>query len=400
MEASVRGTVMRRLAAALATTALICAGAGSTAAQSPAASPEPVGQRIELPGYGASIIVPEHWTTDIWGPGGLPLFPESQLHVDLAVVATGGPEAQQCRLIASSPATCDAPVDLSAELAAPGWDPIQLPAGEAAYRALDYPETPDVACSRYVLSDGLDVYELRCCGADRPADAWRPIADTFTFPAQSRWDSPDTDGRGLLEEVEVVWQKPGNWPVGWKQGSGDTQTAKQWINRPRNKLSKGEVAAIRAMVDVLGVPAKQVTIGERVYESEDGEVLLAVDDVRVRGTAKRRWRTSSGPSPTEVVLEGFLVWLAHDWERRYEDAPVFEELEIGGREVLAVTFGADDPTEYVLASADTAMRVRGSDTEAATTMLEALSCRHLDDYSLVREYLVERMPQRPSGANE
>ncbi len=292
---------------------------GSATAQSPAASPDAADQRVELPGYGASIIVPGHWTTELWGNSGLPLFPESQLYEDLSVVATGRPEAQQCRLIASSPATCDAPVDLTAELATPGWETVPLPAGEAAYQALDDPDVPDLACSRYVLSDGLDVYELRCCGADRPADAWRPIADTFAFPAQSRWDSPDADDRDLLEEVGVVWQKQGIHPAGWKQGSGETQTAKQWINRPRNKLSNGEVAAIRAMVDVLGVPAKRVTIGERVYESEGGEVLLAVDDVRVRGTAKRRWSTWSGPSPTEVLLDGLLVWLADDWERRYED---------------------------------------------------------------------------------
>ena len=148
------------------------------------------------------------------------------------------------------------------------------------------------------------------------------------------------------------------------------------------------------MVDMLGVPAKQVTIGERSYESEDGEVLLAVDDIRVRGTAKRRWSTWSGPSPTEVLLDGLLVWLADDWERRYEDPPTFAKVDIGGRDVTAVTFGADDPTEYVLTSGDTAMRVRGSDEEAAVTLLQALSCRHLDVYSLVTDYLVERMPQR------
>ena len=179
---------MRGLATALLTTALVCAGAGSTMAQSPAASPEPAGQRIELPGYGASVIVPEHWTTDLWGNSGLALFPESPLYEDLSVVATGGPEAHQCRLIASSPATCDAPVDLTAELATPGWDTVPLPVGEAAYQAFD---EPGVACSRYLLSDGLDVYELRCCGADRPADAWRPIADTFAFPERSRWQSPE-----------------------------------------------------------------------------------------------------------------------------------------------------------------------------------------------------------------
>ena len=136
------------------------------------------------------------------------------------------------------------------------------------------------------------------------------------------------------------------------------------------------------MVDALGVPAKQVTIGERVYESEDGEVLLAVDDVRVPGIS------------TEVLLDGLLVWLADDWERRYEDRPTFAEVEIGGRDVMAVTFGADDPTEYVLTSGDTAMRVRGSDEEAALTLLQALSCRHLDVHSLVTDYLRERMPQR------
>lgn len=373
---------MLRLPAALLATALVCAGAGLTTAQSPAASPDPPGQRIELPGYGASIMVPGHWTTEAWPPGGLPLFPESQLYEDLAIVATGGPEAQECRLIASSPAACDAPVDLTAELATPGWETVPLPAGEAAYQAVDYPDIPDLACSRYVLSDGLDVFELRCCGADRPADDWRPIADTFAFPEQSRWDSPDTDGRDLLEEVRVVWQKQLIRPTGPMSGGGDTQTAKQWINRPRNKLSQGEVAAIRAMVDVLGVPAKRVTIGEQFWESEGGEVLLAVDDVRVPGIS------------TEVVLEGLLVWLADDWEQRYEDPPTFEEVEIGGSEVLAVTFGVDDPTEYILTSGDTAMRVRGSDEEAAVTMLEALSCRHLDVYSLITNYLVERMPPR------
>ena len=370
---------MRGLATALLTTALVCAGAGSTTAQSPTASPDTADQRVELPGYGASIIVPGHWTTESWGPVGLPLFPESQLYEDLAVVATGGPEAQQCRLIASSPATCDAPVDLTAELATPGWDTVPLPAGEAAYQTFD---GPGVACSRYLLSDGLDVYELRCCGADRPADAWRPIAATFAFPEESRWDDPDADDHDLLEEVGVVWNKQLIRPAVPMRGGGETQTAKQWINRPRNKLSKGEVAAIRAMVDVLGVPAKQVTIGERVYESEDGEVLLAVDDIRVRGIS------------TEVLLDGLLVWLADDWARRYEDAPTFEEVDIGGRDVTAVTFGADEPTEYVLTSGDTAMRVRGSDEEAAVTLLQALSCRHLDVYSLVTDYLVERMPQR------
>jgi hypothetical protein len=370
---------MRRSATALLTTALICANTGLAAAQSSTASPDAAGQRIELPGYGASVIVPEHWTTELWGNSGLPLHPGSRLYEDLAVVATGRPEAQQCRLIASSPATCDAPVDLRPELAAPGWDAVALPAGEAAYQALNYPEAGFV-CSQYLLTDGLDFYELQCCGADRPADAWRPIADTFAFPDQSRWDSPDAAGRDLLDEVGVVWQKQGVRPVGWRSGFGDTQTAKQWINRPRNELSNREVTAIRAMVDVLGAPAKRVIIGERIYESEGGEVLLAVDDVQVPGT------------PTEVVLDGLLVWLADDWDRRYEDAPVFAELEIGDRDVLAVTFGAADPTEYVLASGDTAMRLRGSDTEAAMTMLEALACRHLDVYSLVTDYLVERSP--------
>ena len=132
----------------------------------------------------------------------------------------------------------------------------------------------------------------------------------------------------------------------------------------------------------MGVPAKRVAIGERSYESEGGEVLLAVDDIRVEGIA-------SG-----VLLDGLLTWLADDWARRYEDAPAFEKVDIGGRDVTAVTFGVDDPTEYILTSGDTAMRVRGSDEEAALTLLQALSCRHLDVYSLVTDYLVERMPPR------
>ena len=84
----------------------------------------------------------------------------------------------------------------------------------------------------------------------------------------------------IREKVGVVWQKQLIRPVGPMSGSGDIQTAKQWINRPRNNLSRGEVAAIRAMVQVLGVPTKQVTIGERVVKSEGGEVLLAADEGR------------------------------------------------------------------------------------------------------------------------
>ena len=366
---------MRRLSTALLTTAIICASAGLAAAQSSTASPDAAGQRIELPGYGASVIVPEHWTTDLWGNSGLTLYPEPRLFEDLALQAVGLPEAQQCRLGVSSPPTCDAPVDLAAELATPGWDAVSLPAGESAYQAST---DPDIACSRYLLTDGLDVYQLRCCGADRPADDWRSIADTFTLPERSRWDSPDTAGRNLRQEVEAVWQKQGIRPAGWKHGEGDRRTAKQRINKPRTKSGKGDAAAIRAMVETLGVPAKEVSIGERHYTSNEGEVLLAVDDVRVRGV------------PTKVVLDGLLVWLADEWDRRYEDPAHFEALDIGGHDVLAVTFGADDPTEYVLASGDTAIRLRGSDEEAAVTMLQALSCRHLDADSLVSEFLVER----------
>jgi len=368
-----RGPGMRRLPTALLTIALICASAGLAAAQSPTASPDAAGQRIELPGFGASVSVPEHWTTDVSGNRGVTLYPESRLFEDLALEVVGVREYQHCRLGASSPPTCDASVDLAAELATPGWDAVSLPAGEAAHQAST---GPGVACSRYLLTDGLDVYQLRCCGADRPADDWRSIADTFTFPEQSRWDSPDAAGRDLRREVDAVWQKEGIRPVGWKHGEGDRRTAKQHINKPRTESGKGDAAAIRAMVEVLGVPAKQVSIGERHYESDEGEVLLAVDSVRVRGVPTKAVRIPS--APTEVVLDGLLVWLAHDWDRRYEDPAHFEALDIGGRDVVAVTFGADDPTEYVLASGDTAIRVRGSDEEAAVTMLQALSCRHVD----------------------
>jgi hypothetical protein len=54
------------------------------------------------------------------------------------------------------------------------------------------------------------------------------------------------------------------------------------------------------------------------------------------------------------------------------------------------------PTEYILTSDDTAMRVRGSDEEAAVTVLEARSCRHLDANALGIDHLVERMPRHRS----
>ncbi len=122
---------MRRLSTALLTSALVCASTGLTAAQSSSASPDAAGQRIELPGYGVSVIVPEHWTTDASGNSGLALYPESGFYEDLYVVATGGPEAQQCRLAASSHATCDVPADLATVLPASDWDGFRLPAGDA-----------------------------------------------------------------------------------------------------------------------------------------------------------------------------------------------------------------------------------------------------------------------------
>lgn len=362
---------MRPLTIMLLTACLLSASAGPSMAQSPSSSPEPAGQRVEVPVYGVSIIVPDHWTTDLDSMTSSPLYPESELHEDLMVRATGAPDFQQCLLVASSPLGCSEPVDLSAELAAPGWEAVQLPAGEAAHREFVIPD--DIPCSQYLLTDGLDVYSLQCCGTDRAADDWRSIADTFAFPQESRWSSPAAADRDLLDEVWIVLRKPSIRPPGWASGEGTSRSARQHL-----ESGGDDAASTQAMVEVLGIPPEQVTIPDHHYESEDGEVLLAVDGIWAPGAT------------TETVLEALLAWLADDWDRRYEAAPSFDEMDIGGRDVLAVTFGADGATEYIHASGDSAIRVRGSARESVITMLEALSCRYVDVRSVLSDYRSEQ----------
>ena len=145
---------MRRVAIGVLLTCLLGAGDGSALAQEPSPDRAADGQRLELPGYGVSIRVPDDWMVEIGGPSGLPLRPDSPYAVAFYAIAGSG--GQWCILSAYSRLGCTVPVDLEAELVEPGWDRIQLPAGNAAYRQEGLDE--GAVCTRNLLTDGVDIF--------------------------------------------------------------------------------------------------------------------------------------------------------------------------------------------------------------------------------------------------
>jgi hypothetical protein len=206
---------MRRLTVALLTIGLACASSGPATAQSPAASPVPTGQRVEMPWEGFALTFPEGWIVldpaaddfqEALASAGVTLA-----EMGTGIVAGAHPPGRDGE---SPVAWCGVDTftmpqirfgvtwedvswedvsleDTLASLFLMSGDSdmshvevtyLDLPAGRAA-RLDGVAERADG--SAYILKDGGTLAWLACAGIDRPADDWLSIAETLEFlPAE------------------------------------------------------------------------------------------------------------------------------------------------------------------------------------------------------------------------
>ena len=192
---------MRRPTATLLVIGLVCAGGGAAQAQEPSPSAEPVGQRVELPGYGFAVSFPSDWTV-LEGPeawptttgrrvytSAIPIF--RQLLVADSPVRTGIIEQCEVQSFAYPDLT---PIDIAYSLSQTlclGMSypsDISLPAGDAARLDCDRGGggDPRLYQSWYVLAADSGYVWLWCRGPDDASEnRWLAIAESLEFlPAE------------------------------------------------------------------------------------------------------------------------------------------------------------------------------------------------------------------------
>lgn len=338
----------------------LCAGAGPVLAEE-AADRDDSRQELSLVGYEASVSVPAHWEVEpvvSGGPTGARLFEGSAFMVGAWQAAGSLDDGQWCYVNAYSRLGCAAPVDLEAELAKldPEW--TEYPVGRVARVSDDAIE--GVTCVRHITTDGVDVYEVGCCGAETPADEWRSIVDTLELPAETRPARIAATGRSLAEDASATTDL---WVREWASSFPEGLSGESWA-RPVN-VPTGD-PGIDAMLDALIPPADPITV-TRISWADDaaGREVLAVDGVQAAGAAP------------EAVLAGMLSWTEAESAVDGGIAST-ETVRVAGMDALKVTGPGGDDATYVVAEGDSAVKVRAATDALALSWLEALPCDYLD----------------------
>lgn len=370
---------MRVAVSTLVCLALLWGGAAS-AAEEPAGSNAETTQRLTLPGFEVSIEVPAAWQVEplIGMPYSEPPHPTSPFTLRLWTGASGREGQAVCYLYAYSRLACMDSVDLEAETSGigPPWE--SFAAAPAAYVADDTMGT--WACVRHFSSDGADLFEVKCCGPSVPEDGWSSIAQTLQLPEATRPVRVSATNRNLAKSAKATngiwWDVHGATLV--VEGDGFRRPAEKRLWDPR----------VEAAVEELGRPARTISIDERIHRGPDGDEVLVVDTIRAR-TADVG--TKADP---EAVSDAILAFARTEWQETREGEATLESVPVGHYQATRAAFDDGAAPEYLVASGNTALKLRAATDEIAQSWLSGLACHHVDVYEISRDVLIENRPDR------
>ncbi len=172
---------MRRLAAGFLATCLLVASAGATTAQEPSPSPEPAGQRVEVPEAGIAVTFPAGWRVETESQG-LPIFERV-----LTARQVGGPG--RC-LVETFRFEGVRPVEIADTLGtiwgyrkSQNAPVIELPGGEAARLYAPEALKGQAGSSDTYVFDTDDGYAWLSCSTTGPypGHLWYSIAESIEF---------------------------------------------------------------------------------------------------------------------------------------------------------------------------------------------------------------------------
>jgi hypothetical protein len=329
---------------------------------------------IELPGYGASVVLPDGWVegdtmSAVFGS----LRPGSAFY-DRMTTTIEDPEGQRwCSFTAWSELTCTSAVDPLAEIGAVDFTPVALPAGDALRN--DSTDARGV-CHRYLLNDTGDLFTLLCCGSEPEPDAFLSIARTIELPTMPRTARQD-DEQGLLTGVRALASMTARRLPGDVYLTIGSPTEGEHVAHHQGWLQSLEAAT--------GVTQDRIETVRAVLEDESGEMLLSVEGL---------WVPGAGP---DAVLHGYVDWMSNQWGRwsreHPDDAPRFESARVVGKDVVRVHF-EDGEAEILYADGSSVVGFQGPRLDLAPVWLEALDCGHIDVEGLLHEALVEEFRSR------
>ena len=370
---------MRTVVGVLASLALASGGA-VVAAEEPQDQASEVTQYLSLPGFEVSIEVPATWQVEplIGSPYPEPPHPSSPFTLRLWTGASGREGHEGCYLYAYSRLACTDPVDLAAETSGigPPWD--AFPAASAAYVADE--SMGEWACVRHLSSDGADLFEVKCCGETVPADGWSSIAQTLQLPERTRPVRVAAANRNLVKDVKAT---NGMW---WGVESGTLAFEGRGLGGPAEK--RLDDPRVEAAVEELARPAGSISIDQQIYSGQDGEEVLVVETIRAR---KADLATKADP---EDVSDAMLAFARTEWEETRDGEAILEVLPVGHYQATRAVFDDGAAPEYIVASGNSAIKLRAATDEIAQSWLSGLPCHHLDVYSLIEDVLDENRPDR------
>lgn len=331
-------------------------------------------QVIELPGYGASLVLPEGWIqSDTMGAAFGSLHPASEFYDRVTTTIADPDGGRWCAFTAWSELTCRSTVDPLAEIGAVDFTPVALPAGDAL--RTDSTDTPGV-CYRYLLGDTVDLFSLSCCGMEAEPDAFLSIAQEIKLPTVPRTARQDHE-QGLVAGIRAVASMAQARPPGdayWTIGS---PTQGEHVAHHSGWLRQVEIAT--------GVNRDRIETVRAVFEDGSGEMLLTVEGLHVPGAG------------SDAVFQGYLDWMSNQWGRwsreHPDEAPRFESARLAERDIVRVHF-EDGETEILYADGASVVGFRGPRLELLPTWLDAFDCGHFDVDGLLHEKLMEEFRSR------
>ena len=329
---------------------------------------------IELPGYGASLVLPDGW---VKGDTMAAVFGSLRLgsaFYDRMTTTIEDPEGQRwCSFTAWSELTCTSAVDPLAEIGAVDFTPVALPAGDALRN--DSTVTGGV-CYRYLLNDTVDLFSLSCCGSEAEPDAFLSIARTIELPTMPRTARQD-DEQGLLTGVRALASMTPALLAGDVSWSIGSPTEGEHVAHHHGWLQSLEAAT--------GMTQDRIETVSAVFEDGSGQMLLAVEGL---------WVPGAGP---DAVLHGYVDWMSNQWGRWSREHPDevsrFESARLAGKDVVRVHF-EDGEVENLYVDDSSVVGFRGLRLDLAPVWLEALDCGHIDVDGLVHEALMEEFRSR------
>lgn len=175
--------------------------------------------------------------------------------------------------------------------------------------------------------------------------------------------SGQTNEPSLLARVAGLLVAPSS-ELGIRESGLLKTTAIGW-DEPGADANLLEFASFQAMVDELGsagVEPERIIVAKWWAEDADDRMVFVGHGIRVPG------------ADSETVLDAFLSWVTHECCPGTDGAARLDEVSLGGREALAVSFSGDDhqDVDYILAAGDSAIWL-DADAKTAESIFATLA---------------------------